>query len=177
MGDRVSIGQPAGWHVDVPIMADLSRLHAWIERDGEGYLLRAVRPAAVNGHSVREKSVLADESEIVLGVGVRLKFRRPTPLSTTARLELASAHRLSLPTEAVLLMAETLIVGPKTGSHVVAPGWTREVVVYRQGEELWCRTPGGFEVDGQSCQDRARVTLSSRVRGEGFSLALEPLDS
>src|SRR5262249_315525 len=45
LGARVSLGQPAGWQVDVPIMADLSRLHAWIERDGEGYSLRAVRPA------------------------------------------------------------------------------------------------------------------------------------
>ncbi len=177
LGDRISIGQPAGWHVDIPVMADLSRLHAWIERDGEGYLLRAVRPATVNGHSVREKSVLADRSEIVLAKGVRLKFRRPNPLSTTALVEIASSHRLSLPTDAVLLMAETLIVGANSGSHVVAPGWTREVVFYRQGEELWCRTAGGFEVDGQACHDRARVTLSSRIRGEGFSLALEPLES
>ena len=106
-----------------------------------------------------------------------MKFRRPNPLSTTARLELASAHRLSLPTEAVLLMAETLIVGSKSNSHVVAPGWTREVVLFRHGDELWCRTPGGFEVDGESCHDRARVKLSSRVRGDGFSLALEPVGS
>ena len=177
MGDRVSIGQPAGWHVDVPIMGDISRLHAWIERDGEGYLLRAVRPAAVNGHSVREKAVLADASHIVLGSGVRLEFRRPSPLSTTARLELASSHRLSLPTDVVLLMAETCIVGPKTGSHVVAADWTRELVLYRLGDELWCRTAGEFEVDGQPVRDRARIAFSSRIRGEGFSLALEPLET
>jgi hypothetical protein len=177
LGDRVSLGQPAGWHVDVPIMADLSRLHAWIERDGEGYSLRAVRPASVNGHTVREKAVLGAESEIMLGHGVRLQFRRPSPLSTTARLELASPHRLSLPADAVILMAETLIIGSNAGAHVIGSEWKRDVLLYRQGEELWCRTAGDFVVDSQTVCERARVGLSSRVRGEGFSLALEPLES
>jgi hypothetical protein len=177
LGDRVSMGQPAGWHVDLPIMADLSRLHAWIERDGEGYLLRAVRPATVNGHTVREKAVLAEDSEIMLGHGVRLRFQRPSPLSTSARLELTSPHRLSLPADAVILMGETFIIGPNAGAHVIAPMWNRELVLYRQGDELWCRTSGEFEVDNQACRDRARVLLSSRVRGEGFSLALEPVTS
>jgi hypothetical protein len=177
LGNRISLGQPAGWHVDVPIMADLSRLHAWIERDVEGYLLRAVRPASVNGCAVREKAVLGPESEIMLGQGVRLRFCRPNPLSTTARLELSSPHRLSLPAEAVILMADTFIIGPSPAAHVVAPEWTRELVFYRQGADLWCRTTGDFDVDGQVTSDRARVGLSSRVRGDGFSLALEPLGS
>jgi tetratricopeptide (TPR) repeat protein len=176
-GDRVSLGQPAGWHVDVPIMADLSRLHAWIERDVEGYLLRAVRPALVNGNTVREKAVLGNDSEILLGHGVRLHFRRPSPLSSTARLDLASPHRLSLPAEAVILMAETFIIGPSPVAHIVTPGWTRELVMYRQGSELWCRTSDEFEVDGQTVSGRARIGLSARIRGEGFSLALEPVAS
>jgi tetratricopeptide (TPR) repeat protein len=177
LGDRVSLGQPAGWHVDIPIMADLSRLHAWIERDGEGYLFRAVRPASVNGMPVREKSVLGDDCEILMGQGMRIRFRRPNPLSATARLELTSSHRLSLPADAVVLMAETFIIGPTAGAHVPAPEWKHEVVLYRQAESLWCRAAGDFEVDGQSYSNRARISSTSRVRGEGFSLAFEPLQS
>ncbi len=177
LGDRVSLGQPAGWHVDVPIMADLSRLHAWIERDGEGYLLRSARPATVNGRPVQEKAVLADNAEIVLGQAVRLRFRQPSPLSTTARLDLASSHRLSVPAETVLLMSDTCIIGPAAASHVVARGWGRDVVLFRQGDELWCRTAGDFEIDGQPCRDRGRLSSSSRIRAEGVSLALEPLSS
>jgi hypothetical protein len=93
----------------------------------------------------------------------------------TARLEFESRHRLAVTADAVLLMAETLIVGPNTSAHVVAPRWTREVAFFRQEGALWCRTPGDFEVDGQPCRDRACLALSSRIRGEGFSLALEPL--
>ena len=174
LGDRVSIGQPAGWHVDIPIMADLSRLHAWIERDGEGYVLRAVRPATVNGHSVKDKAVLKDAAEITLGHGVHLNFHQPTALSRTALVRLTSPHRLSVAVDAVLLMAETCIIGGISGAHILAPGWPRQIVLFRQGDELWCRTDGGFEVDGQPCQNRSRVTVSSRIRGDGFSLALEP---
>jgi tetratricopeptide (TPR) repeat protein len=177
LGARVSLGQPAGWHVDVPIMADLSRLHAWIERDGEGYLLRSARAAAVNGRSVQEKAVLADNAEIVLGQAVRLRFRQSSPLSATARLELASSHRLSVPADAVLLMSDTCIIGPTAASHVVARGWNRDVVLYRQGDELWCRTAGDFSIDDVACHDRGRLTLSSRIKGDGFSLALEPVGS
>ena len=177
LGDHISIGQPAGWHVDVPIMADLSRLHAWIEREGEGYLLRAVRPAMINRRAVPEVAVLADRDEIALGQGTRLRFRQPTPLSRTARIDIESPHRLALAADAVLLIAETCIIGRAASSHVVAPEWSREFVLFRQGDELWCRTACEFEVDGQPCRDRARLTLSSRIRGEGFSLALEPVVS
>jgi hypothetical protein len=50
-------------------------------------------------------------------------------------------------------------------------------MLYRQGDELWCRTAGDFEIDGQPCRDRGRLSSSSRIRAEGVSLALEPLSS
>ena len=173
--NRVSLGQPAGWHVDVPIMADLSRIHAWIERDGEGYMVRAGRPTSVDGMLVRDHVVLRDASIILLGSSTRLRFRRPSALSATALLEIESSHRLALAADAVLLMAETCIIGPKSHCHVVATNWKCEVVLYRHGDELWCRTQGTFEVDGHTVEEKAQLTTSSRVRGDGFSFALEPL--
>ena len=38
--------------VDVPLFADVSRLHATLTRDAEGYVLEAVRPVQVNGQPV-----------------------------------------------------------------------------------------------------------------------------
>jgi hypothetical protein len=114
---------------------------------------------------------------IVLSHRVRLRFRLPSSLSTTARLDHESPHRLSLAAEGVLLMGETCVVGPRSSSHVVAPNWKQEVVLYRQGEELWCRADGAFEIDGRPCRQRGQLSFSSRIRGDGFSLALEPVDS
>src|SRR3954471_20628960 len=95
LGDEVSFGQPAGAGAapDVPILGDLSRRHAIIHREGEAYSIEALRPVRVDGKSVGHTAPLLEGSTIDLGQGVRLQFRRPHPLSATARLEFISPHR------------------------------------------------------------------------------------
>ena len=82
---------------------------------------------------------------------------------------------MPLAVDGVLLMAETCILGAAPQSHVVAPGLSDPVVLYRQGSALWCRAAGGFEVDGKACAARAPLTLQSSVLGDGFSFSLESL--
>ncbi len=175
LADRVSIGQPVARRVDVPIMADLARLHAWIERRGDGYSLRAARSATVNGRVVKQRATLSDDARVLLGRDVQLRFSRPSCRSRTARLRLESPHRLSLATNEVLLMADTCTIGPGPSAHVRAAGWNREIVMCRNGTELWIHAAAPFQVDGRRCVESSRLTLASRVEGDGFSLALEPL--
>src|SRR5260370_40107486 len=53
LGNRLTFGQALpGAPVDVPLVADVSRLHATLTRDAEGYVLEAVRPIQVNGNTV-----------------------------------------------------------------------------------------------------------------------------
>src|SRR5919204_3789912 len=50
LGNRITLGQATPeTTVDVPLFADVSRLHAALTRDTEGYLLEAMRSAQVNG--------------------------------------------------------------------------------------------------------------------------------
>jgi hypothetical protein len=77
--------------------------------------------------------------------------------------------------EGIILMAETCILGPSNQAHIVAPNLDESVVLYRQGEGLWVRSKGQFEVDGKDCNARAALTLQSSVLGDGFSFSLEPL--
>jgi hypothetical protein len=118
---------------------------------------------------------LAPGSKIGLGERVRLAFRRPHALSATARLDFLSHHRTLPSADAVLLMADSCILGPHPSSHVVCPDWPQEVVVYRHDDELFCRTAGSWQIDGVRCKDRGRLTRNSRVEGEGFSLRLEEI--
>ena len=174
MNDEISIGQPtAAAKIDVPILGDISPKHARIHRDGEGYLIEAVREVRVNGQAVRPVASLNDGCRIELGESVRLIFRRPHALSGTARLDFASRHRTQPSADAVLLMADACILGPKPHSHVVCRNWTREVILYRHDEELFCRAAGNFKIDGAWCKDRGRITRDSHIIGEGFSLKLE----
>ena len=119
--------------------------------------------------------MLRDGDVIRLGSTVELEFRQPSPVSATARLAIVSRHRLPLAVDGVLLMAETCIVGGTGQAHIPAPALKDPVVLYRQGNALWCRAPGSFDVDGRTCAARAPLTLQSSVLGDGFSFSLEPL--
>jgi FHA domain len=177
LDDQVVLGRAGTDAVaDVPLLGDLSRQHAILIRDGEGYVIRAIKPTFVNGKNVTT-APLKDGDVIRLGSTVELEFRQPSPVSSTARLQVISRHRLPLSVDGVILMAETCIVGSTRQSHVRAPGLTNPVVLYRQGSALWCRAVGGFEVDGRACASRAPLTLQSSVLGEGYSFSLEPLGS
>src|SRR3989304_428365 len=128
LGDKITIGQPAGsGNIDVPILGDISPRHAHIYRDGEGYLIEAIREVRGDGRPVRPTAYLHDGCSIELGESVRLIFRRPHALSATARLDFVSRHRTQPSADAVLLMADSCILGPKQHSHVICRRWQREV--------------------------------------------------
>ncbi len=184
LGDEVTLGQPVrSGAVDVPILGDISSRHARIRRDEEGYLIEAFREVRLDGRPVDKLAALADGSQITLGQGVQMVFRRPHALSATARLDFASHHRTQPSADAVLLMADSCILGPSPYCHVVCRDWTEEVILYRHfepgraelDEQLYCRTAGLLTIDGVPCRGRGRVTPNSRVEGEGFSLNLEEI--
>jgi hypothetical protein len=178
LDDEVILGRAGpDSSADVPLLGDLSRQHATLVRNGDGYIVRAHKPTFINGQRVESASVLRDGDVLRLGSTLELEFRQPSPVSSTARLEILSRHRLPLAVEGVILMAETCIAGPSSQAHIPAPGLADPVVLYRQGTAIWCRAPGAFEVDGRACVARAALTLQSSVLGEGFSFSLEPLGS
>ena len=176
LDDRILLGRAGpDSRADVPIMGDLSRNHATLVRNGEGYLLQAHHASFINGKPVVDQAVLHDGDVIRLGSTVELEFRQPSPVSATARLSIVSRHRLPLAVDGVLLMAETCIVGSESQAHIPAPALSTPVVLYRQAGSLWCRAIGAFDIDGRRCDSRAPLTLESSVLGDGFSFSLEPL--
>lgn len=171
---KVSLGQASEGAVDIPLFADVSRLHAYISRDSEGYLLEALRPAQVNGKPA-EKTLLRDGDDIVLGGGCRLKFHQPVAIANTARLELASRHKLPLSLDGVLLMDETCLFGPSADAHVVVPDLPRPIALLRRKDELIVQSGGAFAIDGKPVKGRGAVGLNSTISGEEFRFSLEPI--
>lgn len=175
-GDDVMLGQPVpGSRVDVPILGDISRRHARIRRDGESYLIHPLKAVRLDGREITSAAALADGSLIELGENVRLRFRRPHPLSRTARLEFASRHRTQPSADGVLLVAESCVLGPGGNCHVACRDWTRDVVLYRHGDQWHCRAPGRFEIDGAEVVDRGPIHGRSRIEADDFSLSLESI--
>jgi len=175
LANRVTVGQatPDGY-VDVPLYADVSRLHAALTRENGSYVLEAIRPVQVNGQAA-EKALLRPNDRVTLGTTCQLQFRQPAPVSASARLDMTSGQRLPLAVDGVILMADTLLLGPGQQVHVTVPDLKHPVVLYRHKDGLGVRCPGPFLIDGQRCQERGLLRPTSSVSGEDFCLALEPL--
>ena len=175
LNPRVTLGQATPEApVDVPLFADLSRHHATLTRDAEGYILETSRAVQVNGKPA-EKALLRPGDRLTLGGACQLLFHQPVAVSATARLDLASGHRLPLAVDGVILMADTLVLGPGSQVHVPMPDLKQQVVLFRMKDKLGIRCAGKFTIDGQSCQDRGELQIASRVSGEDFAFAVEPV--
>jgi tetratricopeptide (TPR) repeat protein len=175
LAPKVTLGQatPEG-NVDLPLFADISRVHATLTRDVEGYLLEAHRPVQINGKTV-DKALLQPNDRVTLGSACQFQFRQPVPVSATARLDLTSGHRLPLAVDGVLLMADTLVLGPGLHVHVTMPDMKDTVVLFRNKDGLGVRYAGKMSVDGHSCRERGTLGPSSSVMGDNFAFAVEPV--
>lgn len=174
LSPRVTLGQGASEAgPDVPLLANVARHHASIHRDGEGYFLEAHRPVSLNGKAV-DKAYLRSGDRLTLGATCQLQFTRPVPISNSARLELVSGQRLVHPVHAVLLMAETLVLGPTAQAHVVVEDLEQPIILFRPREGLAIRYAGQqLMINGQAQPGRGTLRLGARVSTDVVSLALE----
>jgi hypothetical protein len=171
---EVILGQATpGNRIHIPILGDLSRHHAHIRRQGENYLVEPLAKVILNGEEISGPRLLASDDELQLGDVVRLRFRQPHALSATARLDFLTPHRTLPSVDGVLLMAESIVLGPRKSNHVPCKHWTRDVILFRKDEQLYCRAMGDLEIDGRICSGKGELTLESHVLGDDFSLSLE----
>jgi hypothetical protein len=173
LAPRVCLGQAsAEGGVDVPLLADVSRFHASILRDNEGYIIEAARPLLVNGEST-QKTTLHPGDRLTLGAACQFIFQRPVPVSATAKLQMQSGQRLPLSLDGILLMAETIVIGPGPQAHVSCD-LDKPVVLFRAKDGLGVRYGGDFMVDGNKVRDRANLGPTATITGPDFNFALEP---
>jgi hypothetical protein len=176
LDDEIAIGQPsASESLAVPVLADLSRRHAVIRRDSGAYVIEPLQRTLVDGREINGPFVLADNQLIQLGDNVRIRFRRPHALSMTARLNFESHHKTQPSADGVLLMADSCVLGPNRHCHVLCKDWQRDVVVYRQDEQVFCRADEALTIDGVAATSGNAIQPGARVEGESFSFAWESL--
>ncbi len=176
VGARVTFGQALhDGHVDIPLVADVSRLHASLMRDAEGYIVEAVRSIQVNGRETT-RTLLQNGDRITLGASCQLQFRLPVPISTSARLDLVSGHRLPLSVDAILLMADTLVLGEGPQVHVHVPDLQQPLVLFRHKDTLGIRHNGKLCINGHISGQRLLLRdPHATVSGENISFAIEPV--
>jgi hypothetical protein len=175
-GDEVVLGQPAGGSpIAVPIRADLSRRHVVLRRERGSYVLDPLGPTRLDGQTLQGPTVLANRHEIELGQGVRFEFTRPHALSATARLVPLSHHRTEPRSDAVLLMADSCVLGRGSHSHIRCNSWSSEIVLISRGGELSCRSTSPISVDGVEEAGPRLLRPNSRIEGDNLGISFEPL--
>jgi hypothetical protein len=176
LDECVAIGQPSpGEQVGLPILADLSRRHALIRRDAGAYVLEPLQRTYVDGREITSPTLLVDNQLIQLGDNVRIRFHKPHALSATAKLTLESHHKTQPSADAILLMADSCVMGPNRHCHVRCREWQRDVVIFRQNDQLFCRADEPISVDGVQALGNNEIHPGARVEGEDFSFAWETL--
>jgi len=174
LADMIWLGQAVpGNRVEVPILADISRRHAVLCRDAEGYVLAADRRIAVNGRPV-QRAAIGDGDRIKLGDSVELTVSVPCPASATAVLRISSGHRLPLSLEGIVLMAQSCLIGPTGQSHIVVPDVAGSATLYRDGGWLACRASEPIWLGGRPAgSDRVRIECGVPVQVAGISFCCE----
>jgi hypothetical protein len=177
LDDCVVLGQPSsGEKVAVPILADLSRRQALIRRDSGAYVLEPLAATLVDGRRISTPFVLSHNQLIQLGDNVRVRFEKPHALSATARLVIESHHKTQPSADAVLLMADSCVLGPNRHCHVRCRDWLRDVVVFRQEDRLFCRASEPVALDGVVQHGECEIQPGTRVEGEEFSFTWETVE-
>lgn len=177
LSSSVRIGQALpGTQVEIPVVGDLSRIHATISRSGEAYVVEPHGPIRVGQRELQSAHLLSDGDELQLGNSFRVRFRQPHALSGSGRLEFLSGHRTHPSADGVLLMSGSCILGPAPSNHVICREWRRDVMLVRQGQAFAVHVPHTFEVDGKLVDRRAAIGLDSRIQGDDFCLSLERID-
>ncbi|MBM4000901.1 MAG: FHA domain-containing protein [Planctomycetes bacterium] len=172
---ELRIGQAApGSDVDLAMLGDLSRTHATIRREGDGYVLEPTAATRIGGRPIDGPALLRDEDVIELGPSIRLRFRQPHALSATARIDFASSHRPQPSVDGVLLMAESCVLGPRKSNHVLCREWAKDVILFQRDGRLYCRASEPIEIDGNLFDGRGEITRRSRIVGGDFTLSTEP---
>jgi len=183
--NEVVLGQPVGNQaLAIPILADVSRRHAVLRREAGAYVLQPLAKVYVDGLLVTGPTVLGDKHQIQLGGsaakdgkagqgGVQIVFTRPHALSATARIEIVSGHRTAPSADAILLVADSCVLGPGNHSHIQCGRWKDDVILFRKSGDLHCRSTAPLAIDESPIEGQAEIRPGSRVEGEDFALSVE----
>lgn len=168
-----SLAKDSAEEADVSIMSSISRKHAQLERVNESWVLTAHSATDVEGRPIDGQTVLPDECELTLGGSVRLGFCVTTPLSASARLSFLSGHRPAGTVDGVILMAQTVLLGPGPENHVRCPQWPTSVVLVRNRGGLAVKTKRDVFVDGKLATGLTPLSSGHVVSGTDFRFRLE----
>ena len=158
---------------DICLMANLSRRHATLKRSGEDWFIHPHQSTVISGKSITSQTLLRTGDAICLAERVRLGFRIPSVLSGSALIDFESHHRPSHSLNGIILMTDSVLLGPRKDHHICCPEWSDMIVIYHQDGQLKCRSRMAMSVNGERVRDSAALNDGAIVSGEEFRFRIE----
>ena len=160
---------------ELSLMANLSRCHATVVRDGEAYYLEAHAPVKVDGKRVDWRTHLNKNSDIHLGENVQLQFELPSVLSRSAVLKFISHHRPQFSVDGVVLMDENCLLGPGPENHIQCHQWKEPLLLYIKNGYLYCKSTDDIMVDDEPATGVTMIVPGQTVSGEDWRFRIEAI--
>lgn len=179
IGTQFLIGGPTMEHAsaDICLMANLSRKHATLQRNSENWFIQPHQSTVVSGRSATGPTLLRTGDAICLAEKVRLGFRIPSVLSGSAVIDFESHHRPQQSVNGIILMTDSVLLGPRKDHHVCCSDWPELVVIYRQDGQLRCRSKAALTINNDRVRDSGVLTDGAIVSGDEFRFRLEKMKS
>jgi len=177
VGDSFVIGAPSFEDkcADIALLANVSRRHATLTRQEENWSLEAHQPTSVSGRTVTDHASLHSGDQICLAERVRLGFRIPSVLSSSAVIDFESDHRPSHSVDGIILMSDHCLLGPRRDHHICCPHWSDLVVLFHQQGRLKCRSKTPLTVNDKRVIDSEVLEHGAVVSGEDLRFRVEQL--
>ena len=148
-GNRWTLGGVSDHSVaDVRVRADWPRLAGKVEREGGDYFWCDMY---TKGCIPKDRSLVTHGQVLPIAGSASVKLSQPSPLTATAVLDLSPPHRFDEHVDRVILVADTLLIGPSAECHIrcdqtkaaeIGPGAPERLIMTRRGDR-WLAGPAG----------------------------------
>lgn len=141
-----------GDHADICVRADWPRLAGTIERASGDYFWSDV-------HGQQQRELLSSGQQIPIEGSAVIRLHQSSPLCDSALLTLMPPHRFDQHVDGVVLVNETLLVGPGDDCHVQHRESQDRAVIVRRGNQ-WLAKAGLAGDYEQLCPGRRTMLRS-----------------
>ncbi|MDB4561263.1 hypothetical protein N9298_00075 [bacterium] len=139
-------------NADVCVQADWPRLAGQISRRGADYFWQGQ-------NSLESKTLLTDGTPFPIQGSALMTLGKPSQLSDTAVLSLNAPHRFDQHVDGVVLVRETVLVGPGSDCHLRCRGASDRAILQLKDNQWYAKA--GLLGDFQKLEVGHRVVIQS----------------
>ena len=176
-GNAFSFGAPTFESVsaDVTLQANISRRHATLHYESDHWRVSSDHLTTVSGRTVNSAAELRSGDQLCLADRVKLGFRIPSILSSSAVIDFESNHRPPQTVDGIILMVDHCLLGPTPDQHICCPDLSDVVVLYVQNGFLHCRSSLPLNINEKSAPATFPLKHGSVVDGEALRFRIEEI--